>query len=617
MRYGKCGGNMKRIYSFILFLFITFFISGCTTTTNSSDIENLIISVSEGQASELEAIVTAFNDKYDGTYQIKFDISLNEDVKNYKLSHNDIYGDIIVFDSFNTANQFGSDYLIDLTLDDTVDKYQSSIISYIKDNDERLFCFPSLGRFYANFFNLDIINKYNFSVPSTLDELLTLAKRSELKVESSELKVTSSTIGGNDSILFALMQIAFPEFLATTKGNYFLKEFKKENANMSDSEYCEYFKSIFRKFHQLYYASYYSLDDLNKTLLDGVNDYVSGKSMVLQTSIDYQYDDVIGLENSVLYPFAGNGKNQEWIASKPLFYLGVNKNISSDKYMAAKAFFQYFTSSEGQNIMSDDTAGRLPKNKCFISYVKDVYLELGSEYENMIKPIEDGRIFIVDTFFQIFGGNVDSLIKYLKNSISIDDLIKVIDKRNYKANSDAFKINILGNFDYDESTFGKKESKIGDYFTDTLRKYANVGAVILDNNLIKANIYSDGLLSSELDTVINDTNLVYKKISIYELYYIVKQYIDSSQIPLISGIRISNGLGGITIYDQAGNIFNKDDSIVVLIDEKILNSNDMNHDTDRKIDLIQTFKKILNNQTNITVPKLDNRYGGLDFSKEK
>lgn len=266
--------------------------------------------------------------------------------------------------------------------------------------------------------------------------------------------------------------------------------------------------------------------------------------------------------------------------------------------------------------MSDDT-GRLPKNKCFISYVKDVYLELGSEYENMIKPIEDGRIFIVDTFFQIFGGNVDSLVKYLKNSISIDDLIKVIDKRNYKANSDAFKINILGNFDYDEFTFDKKESKIGDYFTDTLRKYANVGAVILDNNLIKANIYSDGLLSSELDTIINDTNLVYKKISVYELYYIVKQYIDSSQIPLISGIRISNGLGGIAIYDQAGNILNKDDSIVVLIDEKILNSNNMSHDTDRKIDLIQTFKKILNNQTNITVPKLDNRYGGLDFSKEK
>lgn len=607
---------MKRIYSFILFLFITFFISGCTTATNSNDIENLIISVSEGQASELEAIVTAFNDKYDGTYQIKFDISLNEDVKNYKLSHNDIYGDIIVFDSFNTANQFGSDYLIDLTLDDTVDKYQSSIISYIKDNDERLFCFPSLGRFYANFFNLDIINKYNFSVPSTLDELLTLAKRSELKVESSELMVTSSTIGGNDSILFALMQIAFPEFLATTKGNYFLKEFKKENANMGDSEYCEYFKSIFRKFHQLYYSSYYSLDDLNKTLLDGVNDYVSGKSMVLQTSIDYQYDNVIGLENSILYPFAGNGKNQEWIASKPLFYLGVNKNISTDKYQAAKAFFQYFTSSEGQNIMSDDT-GRLPKNKCFISYVKDVYFELGSEYENMIKPIEDGRIFIVDTFFQIFGGNVDSLVKYLKNSISIDDLIKVIDKRNYKANSDAFKINILGNFDYDEFTFDKKESKIGDCFTDTLRKYANVGAVILDNNLIKANIYSDGLLSSELDTIINDTNLVYKKISVYELYYIVKQYIDSSQIPLISGIKISNGLGGIAIYDQAGNILNKDDSIVVLIDEKILNSNNMSHDTDRKIDLIQTFKKILNNQTNITVPKLDNRYGGLDFSKEK
>ena len=229
---------MKRFYSFILLIVITLFLSGCTTKIDLDDFENLTISASEGQASELETIVAAFNDKYDGVYQIKLDISLNEDVKNYKLTHNDINADIIAFDSFNTANEFGSNYLIDLTLDDMVNKYQSSIISYIKDNDERLFCFPSLGRFYANFFNLNIINKYNFSIPTTLDELLILAKRSESKVKSSELKITSSTIGGNDSVLFALMQIAFPEFLATTKGNYFLKEFKKGNANMSDSEYC-------------------------------------------------------------------------------------------------------------------------------------------------------------------------------------------------------------------------------------------------------------------------------------------------------------------------------------------------------------------------------------------
>lgn len=616
MRYRKRDGYMKRFYSFILLIVITLFLSGCNAKLDSDDFENLTISASEGQASELETIVAAFNDKYDGVYQIKLDISLNEDVKNYKLTHNDINADIIAFDSFNTANEFGSNYLIDLTLDDMVNKYQSSIISYIKDNDERIFCFPSLGRFYANFFNLNIINKYNFSIPTTLDELLILAKRSESKVKSSELKITSSTIGGNDSVLFALMQIAFPEFLATTKGNYFLKEFKKGNANMSDSEYCEYFKSIFRKFHQLYYNSYYSLDDIKKTLLDGVDDYINGKSMVLQTSIDYQYYDVIEQENSILYPFAGNGKNQEWIASKPLFYLGVNKNISNNKYNAAKTFFDFFTSNEGQIIMSSDSR-RLSNNKCFISYVKDVYFELGSEYENMIKPIEDGRVFIVDTFFQIFEDHVDSLVKYLNNSISIDDLIKVIDKRNYKVDSDAFEINILGTFDYDESTFNKRESKIGDYFTDTLRKYANVGAVILDNNLLKANIYSDGLLSTDLDIIINDTDLVYKKISVYELQYIIKKYTDLEQIPLISGIRISKGLGGLNIYNQAGNNLNKADRIVVLIDSKILSSNDMYDDTDIKVDLIQTFKKILNNQTNITVPKLDNRYGGLDFSKEK
>ena len=125
------------------------------------------------------------------------------------------------------------------------------------------------------------------------------------------------------------------------------------------------------------------------------------------------------------------------------------------------------------------------------------------------------------------------------------------------------------------------------------------------------------MLSTDFDIIINDTDLVYKKISVYELQYIIKKYTDLEQIPLISGIRISKGLGGLNIYNQAGNNLNKADRIVVLIDSKILSSNDMYDDTDIKVDLIQIFKKILNNQTNITVPKLDNRYGGLDFSKEK
>lgn len=593
-----------------------FSLSACNSSNTFDDLDELVISVNEQQASELDELVDCFNNLYDGKYVAKLDVYKSEEIKNYMLKHHDVSGDLIAFDSFNTANMFGDDYLINLTLDDSVDKYQSSIISYIKDDSDRLFTFPGLGRFYGNCYNLDILKKYNFNVPSNVDELMILAKRCELKINNGQLEMTSSSIGGNESVLFALMQIAFPEFLSSVRGNYFIKEFKKNNVNTSDLEYSEYFKNIFRKFHQLYYNKYYLIDDINKNVSDGISDFVNGNSLALQTSIDYEYDDILNeMDNAQIYPFVGSNSNQEWIASKPLFYLSVNKNLDSNKFPMAKAFFNYFTSNEGQYIMSDSSA-RLESNKCFISYVRDVYLELGYRYQNMVKPIEDGKVFIVDTFNQIFGCCINEIIKYLNNEISVDDLLKAIDKRNYISNNVENLINVGGEFDFDDNKINKCETKIANYFTDTLRKYANVDAVFLNNDIINANIYSNGLYLSELDIILNNSNLIYKRMSVYEIKFIIKYFYDLGQIPLISGVRITNGFTGINITDLSGKALDNDDSIVLLIDEDILNYIDTNYEGSRRIELISTIKALLNNQSSINVPKLDNRYGNVNFYKD-
>ena len=607
---------MRRGWGFILGFMTCATLLSCTSNTKQALENEITISVSDSQAMMLYDLVENFNVQYEGKYEVKLNQENSEEIKNYKLEHHAISSDIIAFDSFNTANQFGSDYLIDLTLDDTVEKYQTNIINYIKDNKERLFCFPSLGRFYANCYNIDIMNKYSFSIPETLDDELILAKRSELKVTSGELTKTSATIGGEDSILFALMQVAFPEFLGTTTGSYFLKEFKKENVNMSDAKYSDYFKDIFKKFHQLYYSSYYSLDDYNLTIDDGISEFLESKTMVLQTSLDYQYDDVIeNMNNAVIYPFAGSGVGQEWIASKPLFYLAVNKNIAEENYPCAKAFFKYFTSKEGQDLMSESSVARMTNNKCYISYVKDIYLELGENYEKILKPIEDGRIFIVDNFFQIFGENVPDLINYLNNSISIDELINIIDKRSYKKLDDKTKISIQGEFDFDQS-FGLKESVMGNYFSDILRKYANTDALILDSNTIKCNIYQDGIYLSEFATIFENKKLAYKKLSILELKKIIKYYLEDEIIPLISGLRITLNNDELVIYDQTNKMLNDSDSMIVLVDEDALSKNQISYQGDKVINLVDTITKIMSNQTNIVAPKQDGRYGNIDFSKE-
>lgn len=641
MLYFESGENVKKIlYYFLFFIISILSLFSCTNQNSTIEPINLIISVNETQKSKLEVLVDSYNELYKGEYNITFDVSSNENLKNYKLYHNDLPGDIIAFDSFNEANELGSSYLIDLTVDDSVDYFQSNIINYLKDNNERLYVFPSVGKIYSNIYNLDIMNKYNYSIPKTLEEQLIFAKRAESKLNqrmgnslnddySTDLEAasenhinkTSSTIGGNDSVLFALMQIAFPEFLSSTKGTYFLREYTAKKTKMADSEYIDYFKEIFKKFRQLYYLSYYSLDDVNNDINAGIDEFLSNKTIVLQTSFDYQYTSVFDeMANCSIEPFVGKRNDQNWIASKPLFYLAVNKNINSDKYEAARAFFQYFASTEGQNLLSKTNENAKPiKNDFYISYVKDSYLNILEEYKNMQTPLENGRVFIVDTFFRVFDECVDLLIQYVKNEITIEELINTIDNRKFLDNK-ASLVNVEGTFDYD-SDINKCETKIQNFLTDTIRKYANtpasaIDAVLIDNDAINANIYPNTILKSDLNIIFKNKNLIFKKIDISDLYTIINGYIDNKEIPFISGLRIKSENGILQIYNQTNNLL-VNGTINILIDENILLKYGIPYEDINKLDIITIFSKIIDDRTTITAPSKDDRYGNINFKEKK
>ena len=134
MLYFESGENVKKIlYYFLFFIISILSLFSCTNQNSTIEPINLIISVNETQKSKLEVLVDSYNELYKGEYNITFDVSSNENLKNYKLYHNDLPGDIIAFDNFNEANELGSSYLIDLTVDDSVDYFQSNIINYLND----------------------------------------------------------------------------------------------------------------------------------------------------------------------------------------------------------------------------------------------------------------------------------------------------------------------------------------------------------------------------------------------------------------------------------------------------------------------------------------------------
>lgn len=92
---------------------------------------------------------------------------------------------LLVFDNYATINNYGK-YLYNLKRWEVVSKYQSSIINNMKTFDNKLYGLPSIGRLYTNCYNVALLNDYNYTVSSNLDDLLNLVKRMQPRIEQDK-----------------------------------------------------------------------------------------------------------------------------------------------------------------------------------------------------------------------------------------------------------------------------------------------------------------------------------------------------------------------------------------------------------------------------------------------
>lgn len=80
---------------------------------------------------------------------IKYNI-LNNDTMKYKLNHNGIDSDLILFDSIIDINSF-KELLVDVTTNDYFCNYNSYYKNYFKSNDDRVYVFLRLERYILMF----------------------------------------------------------------------------------------------------------------------------------------------------------------------------------------------------------------------------------------------------------------------------------------------------------------------------------------------------------------------------------------------------------------------------------------------------------------------------------
>ena len=101
------------------------------------------------------------------------------------------------------------------------------------------------------------------------------------------------------------------------------------------------------------------------------------------------------------------------MASKPLYYLSINKNISFEKINKAIAFLEFFSDSENQQYMKV-TRNRSNLSDTYVSYIKDTYIDVNTKYQNVLNVVKSGRVFIVDIFQSIYRKNINAIVFFLK-----------------------------------------------------------------------------------------------------------------------------------------------------------------------------------------------------------
>lgn len=606
-----------------VFNFKAVFLSLCTLLSVSScnNQENNAENAIDLTITTTEAIKPYLNDviyKYNSSqkkYNLKINTLSSEDIKNYRLKNNVLDTDIVTFDNYVDANSFDN-LLMDLSKCKFTIDYKVSIINSIKNSNNKLNVIPAIGKLYCNVINNELFIKHNFTTANTISELIDLAKRMEVKHTEMAIDKSSASLGGNDSILFSFMEIAYPLFLTSSEGNYFFKEYINGNTTISSSKFRSNWESIFKNLYKLYDENYYSIKDVNSTFNEQMNIFNESKVFSIQNSFKYNVASNINTDIDYSFiPFVGESYLEKWIGSKPTFYLSLKNGLDKTHYDGAIDFLNYYSSAEGQIEANKNTKSSISNT---ISYINDVYLPLDERYVGFDKIIKQGKVFIPDMFISTFRDSATYIYQYLNNDISLDELLTSIDSQIKKQNEyHENSIPADKTFDYTNKIY-QQESSIGNFVIDSIRNslhpISDVAVIPADS--ILENIYVNGLIENDISIILKNLNVVKVELKVRDLKSIlIKQFENkTTSIPLISGIQIEKNGDSINIYNyvnKTATLLNDDDRIIALIYDQYLEDVNLENRPRYNIqDLLYNYI-FKNKLSKIIMPKVDERYGDV------
>lgn len=215
-------------------------------------------------------------------YNLSIDFEPEEKIE-YYINHDQIDADFVFTEDLITINRT-SDKFVDITRNEYTNEFGKNALVHLKTLNEKVYALPSPGILLVYCINESLFNYYNFTVPTTIYELIDLVRYSK----QFAIPYVSS-FSEDDAYLDVLMQATIPSFYSTPIGyKYFNDVYYGKNSITTLSSLNQFYESL-HNFYELFREKFF---DSSETSDKGIDDFFKGKAFMMSLSSTMEFEKI-------------------------------------------------------------------------------------------------------------------------------------------------------------------------------------------------------------------------------------------------------------------------------------------------------------------------------------
>ncbi|MDD6226840.1 MAG: extracellular solute-binding protein [Bacilli bacterium] len=278
-----------------------------------------------------------------------------------------------------------SDMLLDLSKTEVAGTFFNSYIENNKETDGSIRWLPASAEVDGIVANKKLFDENNIAIPTNYAEF------KEACTKFHELGIIPFvTDFYADYSCLELMQGSAISDLMTREGTSWRMKYESESDEEPVGLDDKVWPKVIEKFDAFLDDIYFNADEMYDIKFQKAAElFNTGKAAMLRaTANDAMYSNRNFNSDCVMLPYFGETKNDNWVLTYPICQFAVNKNVKQNaaKEKAAMEILSAIFSKEGQE--------RTAAGSAFLSYAKDVNIELDKSLRYLKEYIDSNHIYM-------------------------------------------------------------------------------------------------------------------------------------------------------------------------------------------------------------------------------